>query len=86
MITVFTTKTCAYCGMVKKFLESKGIKFETIDLDDNPGYRQALYEETGAMTVPITEKDGKYVIGWNPAKLKELINDGGQSSGNTATI
>lgn len=76
MITVFTTKTCAYCGMVKKFLTSLSVKFNVIDLDDKnyEGYRQALYEATGAMTVPIIEKDGQYVVGWNPAKLKALVS------------
>lgn len=70
---VYTTKTCAYCGMVKKYLDMKGIKYETIDLDDNPAMRQELLEKTGAMTVPITENNGKFVIGWNPGQLSAII-------------
>lgn len=73
MVTVYTTKTCAYCAMVKKYLTSKGILFDIVDLDDNPAKRQELIEKTGAMTVPITERDGKYVIGFNLPQLAQLI-------------
>lgn len=34
MITVYTTKTCAYCPMVKRYLTLKGIEFEAVDLTD----------------------------------------------------
>jgi glutaredoxin 3 len=72
MIKVFTTKTCAYCAMVKQFLEKKGLPFEAIDLEDNPTLRQELLNKTGAMTVPITQIGDNYIVGWNPAKLMEL--------------
>ena len=70
---VYTTKTCAYCHMVKTYLTKKGIPFETIDLEENPALRQELFEKTGAMTVPITENNGKYVIGWNLGQLNAII-------------
>jgi glutaredoxin 3 len=70
---VYTTKTCAYCPMVKKYLTSKGVEFTEIDVEDNPDIRQELFNKTGAMSVPITEKDGQYVIGWNPSELAKLI-------------
>jgi glutaredoxin len=59
--------------MVKKYLDNKGIKYETVNLDDNPEKRQELLNITGAMTVPITENNGQYVIGWNPAQLAAII-------------
>ena len=35
-ITIFTTNTCAYCGMVKKYLGAKGIGYEEVNLDEHP--------------------------------------------------
>lgn len=69
MITVFTTSTCAYCVMVKKFLSMKGKEFNVVNLDDNPDVRQELLNKTGAMTVPITKIGEEYIVGWNPGKL-----------------
>lgn len=72
MITVFTTTTCAYCKMVKQYLSMKGKEFSVVNLDDDPAMRQTLYERTGAMTVPITQVDDEYIVGWNPAKLATI--------------
>lgn len=73
-ITIFTTSTCAYCQMVKKYLTSKGKEYKVVDLDETPEKRQELFELTGAMTVPITQIDDEYVIGWNVSKLASLIS------------
>lgn len=72
MITVFTTTSCAYCAMVKRFLTSKGKEFNVVNLEDDPEMREKLFKETGAMTVPITQVDNEYIIGWNPAKLASI--------------
>ncbi len=73
MITVFTTKTCAYCQMVKKFLDMKGKEYKVVDLEENPEIRQSLLEKTGEMRVPITQVGEEYIVGWNPAKLGALL-------------
>jgi len=76
-ITIFTTNTCAYCAMVKKFLDLKGKAYEVINLDEAPERRQEAYELSGALTVPVTviEKDDKKeaVVGWNAGRLAEAI-------------
>ena len=73
MITVFTTTQCAYCAMVKKFLDIKGKEYKVVNLEENPDLRQSLIEKTGAMTVPVTQIGEEYIIGWNPAKLGALL-------------
>ena len=35
-ITIFTTNTCSYCGMVKRFLDLKGQPYEVVNLDEHP--------------------------------------------------
>lgn len=72
MITVFTTATCAYCKMVKQYLTLKGKEFQVVDLTDNPSKHQELIEKTGAMTVPITQVDDQFIIGWNREKLAAI--------------
>lgn len=78
-ITIYTTNTCAYCDMVKKWLTSKQQTYEVVNLDDQPEIRQAVIEMSGAMTVPITvvedEETGEknITVGWNPAKIAAAI-------------
>lgn len=77
-ITIFTTNTCAYCVMVKKYLSSKGIGYEEVNLDQNPERQAEALQLSGALTVPVTvitkEDDSReVVIGYNLAKLAPAV-------------
>lgn len=77
-ITVFTTTTCAYCGMVKKWLDSKGISYNVVNLDEQPEMQKQVYEKSGALTVPITliendDSSEEVVIGYNLSRLASLV-------------
>ena len=77
-ITVYTTTTCAYCVMVKKFLTIKGCKYEEVNLDKEPERRQEAQTLSGALTVPVTvvtKADGMktVTIGYNPGSLTAAI-------------
>jgi glutaredoxin 3 len=74
MITIFTTKTCAYCPMVKKYLDMKHQTYEVVDVTDDMEARDRLFKATGALTVPITQIGDKYVIGPNYGKLAEALS------------
>jgi len=77
-ITIFTTNTCAYCVMVKRWLQSKGFTYDEVNLDTNPERQKEAYELTGALTVPVTvvtkQDDSKeVVVGYNLAKLAPAV-------------
>lgn len=77
-ITIFTTNTCAYCVMVKRWLQSKGFNYDEVNLDTNPERQKEAFELTGALTVPVTvitkQDDSKeVVIGYNLAKLAPAV-------------
>jgi glutaredoxin len=77
-ITIYTTNTCAYCAMVKKWLGAKGHDYQVINLDEHPEKQAEALELSGALTVPITvvtkQDDSKEVIvGFNLAKLAPAV-------------
>jgi len=77
-VTVFTTTTCAYCPMVKKYLDKKGVAYDTVNLDEHPERQKEIYAKSGALTVPITlvEKEDKteeVVIGYNLPRLASVV-------------
>lgn len=78
-ITIFTTNTCAYCGMVKKYLDVKGHKYEVVNLDTNPERQAEALALSGALTVPVTvvtkhDESQEVVVGYNLAKLAPAIS------------
>ena len=49
---MYTTRWCGYCVRAKALLRSRGLAFEEISLDDEPAFREKLFELTGGWTVP----------------------------------
>ena len=72
---IYTTKTCPYCVASKKLLDSRGLKYEEIDLTQNPEERVRISEQYNWRTVPLILKDGELVGGFS--ELEELARQGG---------
>ena len=77
-ITIFTTTTCAYCPMVKKFVTSKGLTYDEVNLDEHPERQQEALAVSGALTVPVTvitktDDSQEVVVGLNIAKLAPAL-------------
>lgn len=77
-ITIFTTNTCGYCVMVKRWLGTKGLTYDEVNLDQNPERQKEAFELSGALSVPVTvvtksDDTREVVIGYNLAKLAPAI-------------
>lgn len=72
MLTVYTTDSCAYCPMVKKYLTLKGVEYTEVNVSTDPNTRAELFAKTGLMTVPVTTNGKDFVVGWQPQKLADL--------------
>lgn len=77
-ITIYTTNTCAYCAVVKRWLDGRGLAYNVINLDEQPDLRQEVIAMSGAMTVPVTvvedDSGNKHItVGWNPARLASAV-------------
>ena len=64
MIEMYTTRWCGYCVRAKALLESRGLEYEEINLDDDPAFRQKLFDLTGNWTVPQIVIDGEPIGGY----------------------
>jgi glutaredoxin 3 len=71
---MYTTAWCGYCVRAKTLLDSKGIPYEEIRLDDDPAFRQTVQALTGGWTVPQILIDGRPVGGYT--ELWRLDRDG----------
>jgi glutaredoxin 3 len=63
-VQMYTTAWCGYCVRAKALLDSKGIEYDEIRLDDDPQFRQKLLELTGSWTVPQILIDGRPIGGY----------------------
>ncbi len=77
-ITVFTTNTCAYCSMVKRWLDAKGFGYDVVNLDQNPERQAEALKASGALTVPVTivtkhDDTQEVIVGFNLARLAPAV-------------
>ena len=63
-VRMYTTRWCGYCMRARQLLEDKGLEYDEIALDDDPAFRQHLFELTGGWTVPQILIDGKPIGGY----------------------
>ena len=63
-IQIYTTRWCGYCVRAKVLLEQKGLEYEELTLDDEPAFRQQLFDLTGGWTVPQILIDGEPIGGY----------------------
>jgi glutaredoxin 3 len=78
-ITIYTTNTCAYCVMVKKWLQAKGHAYQEVNLDTDPERQKEAFELSGQLSVPITvitkeDESKEVVVGYNLAKLAPAVH------------
>jgi glutaredoxin len=64
--------------MVKRFLGSKGLSYEEVNLDQNPDRQKEAFDISGALTVPVTvvtktDDTKEVVVGYNLSKLAPAV-------------
>lgn len=73
-VEVFTTQSCPWCQKTKEFLTSKGIEFKAFDVAADAQALKRMQEiSKGARTVPVIAVGDDVMVGFDQAKLEELL-------------
>jgi glutaredoxin 3 len=71
-VEVYTTSYCPFCDRAKALLRRKGVKFQEIDVTDEPELREVMTTRAGGRrTVPQIFIDGKIIGGYEELKALE---------------
>lgn len=62
MITVYSKNNCPFCDRAKSLLESKGIEYEAINIEEHPDAREFLVGQ-GLRSVPQIFKESTLLPG-----------------------
>ena len=73
-IRIYTTRWCGFCVRAKALLDSRRLAYEELSLDDDPAFRQTVFDATGGWTVPQIVIDGQPIGGYT--ELWRLDRDG----------
>jgi glutaredoxin 3 len=72
-VIVFSTPTCAFCNMAKKYFREKGIKFKDVDVSRDPVAARDLVRRSGQQGVPVIDIGGRIVVGFDRAKIDKYL-------------
>ena len=72
-VKVYSTPTCPYCKMAKKFLGDNGIKYQDLNVAEDDAAREEMISKSGQMGVPVIDVDGEIVLGFDQTQLKQKL-------------
>jgi len=72
-IRIYSTPYCVYCKMAKEFFTEKGLIYEEFDVSENVEKRKEMIDKSGQMGVPVIEIGDEIIIGFDKARINELV-------------
>lgn len=77
-VTIYTTVTCPYCKLEKEYLDSKGIKYDNIFVDQDSKAAEEMVKISNQMGVPftvITKDSGSKItiLGFDRSKIDSAL-------------
>ncbi len=53
-VKIYSTTWCAYCRAEKQFLNSKGVSYEDVNVEEDQAAAEEMIKKSGQMGVPVT--------------------------------
>jgi glutaredoxin 3 len=72
-VNIYSTPSCHFCHMAKDFFDNEGVSYTEFNVAEDMEKREEMVKRTDQMGVPVIEIDGELLIGFNEAKIKELL-------------
>ena len=78
-VTVYSTPTCAFCHMAKKYFDLNDVEYTDKDVSkDTYAYNEVVEKMNGAFAgVPVIDIDGTIVLGFDRGKIDMALKEKG---------
>lgn len=75
-VKIYTTPTCPYCIKAKDYFTKKGVKYTEYNVAQDRKALQEMIKLSGGRSVPVITADDEVMIGFNQARLDEILEEG----------
>ena len=72
-VILFSTPSCSYCNMAKKYFRQKNIRFRDVDVSRDQAAARDMQKRRGQTAVPVVDIGGKIVVGFDRPKIDKLL-------------
>jgi glutaredoxin-like YruB-family protein len=73
-VTVYSSPSCSWCSTLKSYLKQHRIRYSDIDVSADQRAADELVKRSGQMGVPQTDINGEIIVGFNKARINELLD------------
>lgn len=75
-VAVYSTRTCPYCVMAKRYLSEKGVPYADFDVGADQAKAFEMMSKSGQMGVPVLDVNGTIIVGFDRAAIDAALADG----------
>ncbi len=72
-VIVFSTPTCSYCNLAKRYFREKKIRFRDVDVSRDQRAAQDMQRRTGQTGVPVILINNRSIVGFDKPKINKLL-------------
>lgn len=72
-VLVYSTLTCPWCQKTKEFLKANNVPFRDINVGADEKAREDMFRKSGQFGVPVTDINGRIIVGYDVAALKKEL-------------
>ena len=72
-VKIYSTPTCPFCMMAKKFLKENNVDFEDIDVSTDQTKAEEMVQKSGHMAVPVIDIEGEIIVGFDREKIRKAL-------------
>ncbi|GAB4533465.1 MAG: glutaredoxin family protein [Anaerolineales bacterium] len=72
-VIIFTTPTCTYCNMAKRYLREHSVPFKDVDVSRDAAAARDMVRRSRQQGVPVLDIGGKIVVGFDRPKIDKLL-------------
>lgn len=72
-VKVYSTPTCPWCTMAKKYLSEKNVNYEDVDVSKDRNAAAEMVSKSGQRGVPVIDIDGNIIVGFDKDRIDGLL-------------
>ncbi len=72
-VIIYSTPTCPWCHKAKEYFKEKNVDYTDYNVAEDQTKAEEMIQKSGQMGVPVIEIDGQIIVGFDKAKINQLL-------------
>jgi glutaredoxin-like YruB-family protein len=72
-VKIYSTPSCGYCNVAKRYLREKGVSFSDYDVSRDPAKAEEMVRKSGQRGVPVLDINGKIIVGFDKIAIDNAL-------------